>query len=236
MTYRWSQLPAVEPDAPHSANRKSRRVGRTLIEEPVVDEGDLRVFCRIDVIEIQPSQDTAKSAVVGSLKGEKTNAQADGRTEKPGKDLEPPTSSQTPAEDGGGEEKEKEAQVVKPLPPLSSPSSSRRQKKANRRKTRPTQGGWVLIREMAPNQPDIAHQVSQQALHTDSTSESESESEDMETRVSGTATALPVSNAIHPVQSGPQPFVINNNAKDVFSGQQTATSAHRDSVVEPDLK
>jgi hypothetical protein len=109
MTYRWSQLPAVEPDAPHSANRKSRRVGRTLIEEPVVDEGDLRVFCRIDIIEIRPSQNTAKSAVLGSLKGAKTNAQADGRIEKPGKDLELPTLSQTPAEDGGGEEKKEEA-------------------------------------------------------------------------------------------------------------------------------
>src|SRR4051812_43128147 len=59
-------------------------------------------------------------------------------------------------------------QVTKVLHPPVSTLTSRRQKKANRRKTRPTQGDWVLIREMAPNQPEIAQQVSQQALNSDS--------------------------------------------------------------------
>jgi hypothetical protein len=54
------------------------------------------------------------------------------------------------------------------LPPPVSPQSSIRLEKANRRKHRPTQGDWVLIREMAPTQPEIAQQVSQQALNSDS--------------------------------------------------------------------
>jgi len=127
-------------------------------------------------------------------------------------------------------------QVTKPLPPVSSPSSSRRQKKANRRKTRPTQGDWVLIREMAPNQPDIAHQVSLTALNSDSMTESEGDDDDMENQPSGMATAPSGFNAIRPVQSGVQPFVFNTNPKDVLGGQPTATSAHRDSVVEPDVR
>ncbi|KAH7096085.1 hypothetical protein FB567DRAFT_48711 [Paraphoma chrysanthemicola] len=55
-----------------------------------------------------------------------------------------------------------------PSPESQSARSSRRLKKANRRKLRQTQGDWVLIREMAPNPPDIAQQVSQQALDSDS--------------------------------------------------------------------
>jgi hypothetical protein len=50
--------------------------------------------------------------------------------------------------------------------------------KSNQRKTwrkiqptRPTQGDWVLIREMDPNRPDIAQQVSQQALNSESDSD-----------------------------------------------------------------
>lgn len=120
------------------------------------------------------------------------------------------------------------------LPPVSS-SSSRRHRKANRRKTRPTQGDWVLIREMAPNQPDIAHQVSQQALNSDST-DSNDEDDDIDTRLSDTATAYLGSHPMHPVQTGIQPFVVNTDFKDVVSGQQTATSAHRDSVLEADVK
>jgi hypothetical protein len=60
-------------------------------------------------------------------------------------------------------------------PPISSPSSSspRRQEKANRRKTRPTQGDWVLIREMSPHQSGIARQVSQQAFNSDSDTDDE---------------------------------------------------------------
>ena len=54
---------------------------------------------------------------------------------------------------------------------------SRRSNKSKRRKHRPTQGDWVLIREMAPNRPDIAHDVSQEALN--SASETETSDEDM---------------------------------------------------------
>lgn len=122
-------------------------------------------------------------------------------------------------------------------PPVSSPSS-RRRKKANRRKTRPTQGDWVLIREMDPNRPDIAQQVSQNALNSDSGSSSDDE-EDMEDQVADTAVVAPAApNGIHPVRTGAQPFSLHPPAKDALSlsGQHTATSQHRDSVVEADIK
>ncbi|MBK5651981.1 MAG: retroviral-like aspartic protease [Rhizobium sp.] len=56
--------------------------------------------------------------------------------------------------------------------------SSPVQKKANHRKPLLTQGDWVLKREMAPNQPDIEHQVSQQGLNSDSTTESGGDDDD----------------------------------------------------------
>ncbi|KAF3045498.1 hypothetical protein E8E12_008276 [Didymella heteroderae] len=55
---------------------------------------------------------------------------------------------------------------------------SRRSKSSKRRKHRPTQGDWVLIREMDPNRPDIAHAVSQEALN--SASETETSDEEMQ--------------------------------------------------------
>jgi hypothetical protein len=120
-------------------------------------------------------------------------------------------------------------------PPVSSPS--RRQKKANRRKTRPTQGDWVLIREMAPNQPDIAQQVSQHALDSDS-SESAQDDEGMEDRSSTTTAPLLGANASPVVRSGTQPFGMHQPGRDTFStpGPPTATSTHRDSVVEEDFR
>jgi hypothetical protein len=125
-------------------------------------------------------------------------------------------------------------------PPVSSPSSSpsRRRKKTNRRrKTRPTQGDWVLIREMAPNQPEIAQQVSQQALNSDSESGLDDD-DDMEDQLSTTATTTSIPDATPLVRSGAQPFSMQQPGKDGFSvpGQPTATSNHRDSVVEADFR
>jgi hypothetical protein len=119
-------------------------------------------------------------------------------------------------------------------PPVSSPS--RRQKKANRRKTRPTQGDWVLIREMAPNQPEIAHQVSQHALNSDSeTGSDHSDGEDMDVQ-STTAAAHP-SGTTPLARSGTQPINMQQSGKDEFTvpSQPTATSTHRDSVLEDDV-
>ncbi|KAF2632789.1 hypothetical protein BU25DRAFT_453973 [Macroventuria anomochaeta] len=56
-----------------------------------------------------------------------------------------------------------------------SPPTSRNRKKSKPRKHRPTQGDWVLIREMDPNRPDIAHAVSQEALNSGSETESSDE-------------------------------------------------------------
>lgn len=57
---------------------------------------------------------------------------------------------------------------------------SRRSEKSKRRKHRPTQGDWVLIREMDPNRPDIAHAVSQEALNSASETEHSSSDEEMQ--------------------------------------------------------
>ncbi|KAH6620259.1 hypothetical protein C7974DRAFT_435671 [Boeremia exigua] len=57
---------------------------------------------------------------------------------------------------------------------VSSPTS-RNRKKSKLRKHRPTQGDWVLIREMDPNRPDIAHAVGQEALNSGSETESSDE-------------------------------------------------------------
>lgn len=120
-------------------------------------------------------------------------------------------------------------------PPVSSPS--RRQKKANRRKTRPTQGDWVLIREMAPNQPDIAQQVSQHALNSD-TDESGPDDESMEDQSSTTTVPPSVTHAAPLVPLGAQPFSMQKPGRDTFTtpGPPTATSTHRDSVLEEDIR
>jgi hypothetical protein len=119
-------------------------------------------------------------------------------------------------------------------PTVSSPSS-RRQKKANRRKTRPTQGDWVLIREMDPNRPDIAQQVSQQALNSDSGSEDENEMDDQ----SPSAITVTLNTFVIPLaRSGAPPFSLQQAAKDALSthDQPTPTSTHRDSVLEADIQ
>ena len=59
---------------------------------------------------------------------------------------------------------------------------SRRSNKSKRRKHRPTQGDWVLIREMDPNRPDIAHAVSQEALNSASETEHSSDEEMTDTK------------------------------------------------------
>lgn len=67
-----------------------------------------------------------------------------------------------------------------------SPPSNSRSQRSKRRKHRPTQGDWVLIREMDPNRPDIAHAVSQEALN--SSSETEHSDEDMQDQPSESTT------------------------------------------------
>jgi hypothetical protein len=117
---------------------------------------------------------------------------------------------------------------------VSSPSSSRRQKKANRRKTQPTQGDWVLIREMAPNEPEIARQVSQQALNSDSSDSEHADEDEMEDQSPTTATSTSGHDAVQLVQSSTQTASIQPG-KDAPS-HPTATSTHRDSVLEADIR
>jgi hypothetical protein len=118
-------------------------------------------------------------------------------------------------------------------PPVSSPSS-RRRKKANRRKNRQTQGDWVLIREMDPNRPDIAQQVSQQALNSDTGSDEDG----MEDQSPDTATSPLVSNTTQVPRSFTQPFSLQQTTRDEIRKEdpQTATSTHRDSVLDADIR
>jgi hypothetical protein len=120
--------------------------------------------------------------------------------------------------------------------------SSRRQMKAKgnrRRKTLPTQGDWVLIREMAPNQPEIAQQVSQQALNSDSESHDSSpdDDDDMEGQSPCTAVTSAGSTGINVVWPGARPTVIPH-LRDVLSKpiHSTATSHHRDSAIELEVR
>ncbi|KAF2241404.1 hypothetical protein BU26DRAFT_525228 [Trematosphaeria pertusa] len=56
-----------------------------------------------------------------------------------------------------------------------SPPPSGRRRKHNQRRTRPSQGDFVLIRVMDPNRPDIAREVGERALNSDSGSEADDE-------------------------------------------------------------
>lgn len=120
-----------------------------------------------------------------------------------------------------------------------SPSSTRRPKKANRRKNRPTQGDLVLIREMAPNLPEIAQLASETALNSDSASGSEDE-EMSETTQDMQPTPV--------VQIAPESRQSTSNANPNSGGLPTisevfksvddsrSTLVHRDSVIQDDIR
>lgn len=129
---------------------------------------------------------------------------------------------------------------------VSSPSS-RRHKKSNRRKTRPSQGDAVLIRNMDPNRPDIAREAGERALNSESGSEAEDE--EMDER-SPTAEAAPPDAASTQSSSTDAPSVDHVKiAQKALNAETTINSAtqpvptkplpppfnsHRDSVVEID--
>lgn len=128
--------------------------------------------------------------------------------------------------------------VIRHLPNRQSvsPPQSRNRKRPNKHKprTRPTQGDWVLIREMDPNRPDIAQKASEQALNSDSDSHC-SEDDDMPDADSpGTATAPSVSNNGQPVPPNARPANSAPTLQEVLSSapDSKATATHRDSVIE----
>ena len=113
---------------------------------------------------------------------------------------------------------------------VSSPSS-RRHKRSNRRKTRPTQGDWVLLREMEPNRPDIALEASEQALNSDS------DEDDVMDDDSPGATAPSGPNAAVPTRLDTQPIGLPQTAqKGLVNTTNVPVSRppHRDSVMETD--
>jgi hypothetical protein len=108
-----------------------------------------------------------------------------------------------------------------------SPPSSRRRRKPNRRKTRPSQGDFVLIRVMDPNRPDIARLVGERALNSDSGSDAEDS--DMEDR-SVTAEPTPSEST----QPDAPSVDLQGIAQKALDAKPPPPVFHRDSVVEPD--
>lgn len=117
---------------------------------------------------------------------------------------------------------------------VSHSTSSRRRIKSNRRKTRPTQGDFVLIRHMDPNQPDIARQVGERALNSDSGSDMDDD--DMGNR--SPSESLTLSNARSKSLldlSAMAQRALDASTTNTFSfAKPPAPPLHRDSVVEPD--
>jgi hypothetical protein len=115
--------------------------------------------------------------------------------------------------------------------------SSRRQKKSNRRKTRtrPTQGDWVLIREMDPNRLDIAQEASEQGLNSDSGSGSE---DDEMSDSLDTAAAPSTTNVVQTAPLNVQSVALQYAAQEPLGStpDPKATATHRDSVVEEDVR
>jgi len=122
--------------------------------------------------------------------------------------------------------------------------SSRRRKRSNRRKARPSQGDFVLIRTMDPNRPDIAREVGERALNSDSGSEADDdEMDDRSPTAEATLAAVP----FHHKSIETPSLDLSRVARDALNAAPTATPAtqpvlikppppifHRDSVVELD--
>ena len=111
---------------------------------------------------------------------------------------------------------------------ITSLNASRRRKKSNRRKTRPSQGDFVLIRVMDPNQPDIARQVAERALNSDSGSEIEEDEVEMRGTINLAYAQTKPNGGSAELSRMAQRALEHQFAK------PHAPPIHRDSVVEPD--
>lgn len=116
-----------------------------------------------------------------------------------------------------------------------SSSALRRLEKANRRKNRPTQGDWVLIREMEPNRPDIAQLASETALNSDS--DSSPEDDEINEEPHDVSIGPPAFNTVEERQvsskTGGLPTI-----QEVFRSAEDPKPAlgHRDSVIQDDIR
>ncbi|RYN57333.1 hypothetical protein AA0114_g2310, partial [Alternaria tenuissima] len=107
-------------------------------------------------------------------------------------------------------------------------------------RTRPTQGDWVLIREMDPNRPDIAQKASEQALNSDSESDQgpgSGDDEMLDAETSNTATAQSPPNHGQSVPSTTRPANQQPTLLEVLASapDPKATATHRDSVIEDEV-
>lgn len=121
-----------------------------------------------------------------------------------------------------------------PSPKNVSSSSSWPRYKSNRRKTVPSQGDSVLLRSMAPDQPDLARQAGERALNSDSGSEIEDE--DMENRSPTEAANYQRTNQSKTDGASLDLSRVAQRALNVDEHTFVKPHAplHRDSVVEPD--
>ncbi|KAF2709638.1 hypothetical protein K504DRAFT_278782 [Pleomassaria siparia CBS 279.74] len=104
---------------------------------------------------------------------------------------------------------------------------SRKVKKPNRRKTQPSIGDSVLIRQMDPNRPDIARLVGERALNSDSASGSETDDEDMEER--SQTTEPPTSESAQTESSTPpvDHHILQNTAQKALETNVVGSTTNR---------
>jgi len=111
------------------------------------------------------------------------------------------------------------------------------QKRPNRRKARaqPTQGDWVLLRQMDPNHPEIAQRASEVALNYSDSAPSDDEMLDVE---SPNPAAVPSTHdgALSALPNN-HPAVLQQTAQEALlsTPDPKATATHRDSVLEEDV-
>ncbi|KAI8938131.1 hypothetical protein NX059_005798 [Plenodomus lindquistii] len=129
--------------------------------------------------------------------------------------------------------------VTQPYKPLTldrnTNPSFRGTSKPQRGRTRPTQGDLVLLRQMAPNRPDIAQHASLQALESASESESEGDDDVEMENVSPSTT----NESSEPQVKSPPPDTQAQNvqrfAAFTLEPRDPKAATHRDSVIDDDV-
>ncbi|RMZ72163.1 C2H2 finger domain transcription factor [Pyrenophora seminiperda CCB06] len=120
-----------------------------------------------------------------------------------------------------------------PSPRQTSPGRS--QTTLQSAQTQPTQGDWVLLRQMDPNHPDIAQRASEVALNYSDSSPSDDEMLDVDS--SNTAAVASDHNAVLSAMPNTHTAALQQTAQEALlsTPDPKATATHRDSVLEEDV-
>jgi hypothetical protein len=123
-------------------------------------------------------------------------------------------------------DKEEEEQESLEEETNANPPSSRKRRKITRRKIRPSQKDFVLIRVMDPKRPDIARLVGERGLNSESGSDVDSDMED--DPVTAETTSPETTNLNLPSLD------LQKLAQRVFDAKSPLPSLHRDSIAKPE--